>query len=166
MPESTTLERSVCFAVYSAMHATLGLYRELLAPWGLTYQQAMVLAAVWELEPLSPGELADALRLDSSSVTGLLNRMEQRELVARTIDATDRRKVSIRSTALSHEIRSELSWVEDCIASAIGLDRDTSSDLVAGMHRLRTNILSYTPPAPATVSHNKEKQSWNSTTSA
>jgi len=156
MREPTTLERSVCFAVYSAMNATLGLYRELLAPWGLTYQQAMALAVVWDLEPLSPGELADALRLDSSSVTGLLNRMEQRELVSRTIDAADRRKVSIRSTAHSHEIRSQLSWVEECIASAIGLDDESSSELLTGVRQLRTNILSYTPPRD-TISHTKEK---------
>lgn len=164
MIESQTLERSVCFAVYTAMHATLGLYRELLAPWGLTYQQAMVLVAVWELEPLSPGDLAETLRLDTSSVTGLLNRMEPTGLVSRTADAGDRRRVSVRSTTHSHEIRAQLRSVEDCIASAIGMDENATSTLVAGMHKLRANILSYSPP-PRTLTTHSEGAKWNSKTS-
>lgn len=148
------------------MQATLSLYRELLAPWGLTYQQAMVLAVVWELEPLSPGELAGELSLDSSSVTGLLNRMERRGLLSRSADITDRRRITIRSTDRSHEIRSQLIWVEDCIASAIALNHEGSTELVSRLWHLRTNLESYTPPIVNTLNHHGEGTQWNSETSA
>ena len=67
---SVTLEDSVCFAVYSAAQATVQLYRDLLAPWGVTYQQLLVLGILWRDESTSPGRIADELHLDASTITG------------------------------------------------------------------------------------------------
>ena len=137
------LDRSVCFALYATMHATLGLYRDLLAPWGITYQQALVLALLWDREPCSPGELADHLALDASSVTGLLNRMERAGLLTRTLDPRDRRRFLVRSTELSRDLRAQLGWVEDCVAEAISFDSTQTATLLRELGRLRENISTY-----------------------
>ena len=43
----------------------------------------MVLAVVWEREEVSPGELAETLSLDASSVSGLVGRLERRTAFSR-----------------------------------------------------------------------------------
>lgn len=137
------LDRSVCFALYATMHATLGLYRDLLAPWGITYQQALVLVLLWDKEPCSPGELAERLALDASSVTGLLNRMERADLLSRTLDPQDRRRFLVRSTERSRDLRAQLGWVEDCVTEAISLDTAQTAALLSDLGRLQENISTY-----------------------
>lgn len=46
----------------------------------------------------TPGSLAEPLRLNSASVTALLDRMERANLIARERDPDDRRRVHIRVT--------------------------------------------------------------------
>ncbi|MEV2277479.1 MarR family transcriptional regulator [Nocardiopsis sp. NPDC049922] len=45
---------------------------------------------------LTPGEIADSLCLSTGSVTGVLDRLEERGLVERTRHPEDRRKVAVR----------------------------------------------------------------------
>ncbi|GAA5200306.1 MarR family transcriptional regulator [Microbacterium jejuense] len=142
MPEAD-LEASVCFALYTSMQATLQLYRDLLAPWGLTFQQALVLAVLWEHGDASPGDLATALQLDSSSISGLLNRMEAAGLVQRAPSQADRRAVRVTPTERSLQIRSELAPVGQCIVEALALDRDDAVTLVGSLHALRDRITDY-----------------------
>jgi DNA-binding MarR family transcriptional regulator len=64
-------------------------FSERSAEFDLSFAQAM---AVRELEePLSMGELAERLGCDASNVTGIVDRLEERELVERQILAGDRR---------------------------------------------------------------------------
>ncbi len=141
--ESATLESSVCFALYSSLQTTLGLYRELLAPWGLTYQQLLVLAIVWERGEVAPGVLADELCLDPSSVSGLLGRMERAGLVRREHDAADRRAVRVTPTERSLDIRAELGHLERCVTDAMQITRADAETLVASLHSLRTTVRAY-----------------------
>ena len=76
------LDDFVCFAMYTASHATTQAYREVLKPWRLTYPQylAMVVLATGER---SVGELGEELGLDSGTLSPLLRRLDERGLVAR-----------------------------------------------------------------------------------
>lgn len=140
---SPTLESSVCFALYSSLQTTLGLYRDLLAPWGLTYQQLLVLAVVWERGEVAPGVLADELCLDPSSVSGLLGRMERADLIRREHDAADRRAVRVLPTERSLDIRAELGHLERCVTEAMQITRADAETLVASLHSLRTTVRAY-----------------------
>ncbi|UNX53826.1 MarR family transcriptional regulator [Georgenia sp. TF02-10] len=141
------LSEAVCLALYSAMNATLQLYRDLLAPWGLTYQQLMVLAVLWEHEEATPGRIAETLMLDSSSVAGLLNRLERAGLVSREVDPDDRRRVRVRATPDSQEVRGQLGWLEDCLTQAMDLDPGAAHELVARLSGLRETVSTFPRPA-------------------
>ncbi|MCP2635212.1 MarR family transcriptional regulator [Microbacterium sp. HD4P20] len=140
---SPTLESSVCFALYSSMQTTLQLYRELLAPWGLTYQQLMVLAVVWERGEVSPGELAELLCLDASSVSGLVGRLERAGHLRREHSESDRRSVRIGATEHSLAVRGELGHIERCVAEAMKLTPDDAETALDTLRSLRTAMLSY-----------------------
>src|SRR5258708_3754545 len=52
--------------------------------------------------PKTAGQLADAIGLSSAATTTLLDRLEQRGLIERVRDATDRRKVLAEMTELGY----------------------------------------------------------------
>jgi MarR family transcriptional regulator, organic hydroperoxide resistance regulator len=142
------MSEAVCLALYSAMNATVQLYRDLLAPWGLTYQQLMVLGILWQETDVTSGRIARVLMLDSSTVAGLLKRLESAGLVRREADAGDRRRVRVVATDRSLEIAGELGWLESCLAEAIALSPAQAADLVARLHALRESVIrAPRPPA-------------------
>lgn len=149
---AATLESSVCFALYTSMQATLQLYRDLLAPWGLTYQQLTVLAVVWEREEVSPGELAETLCLDASSVSGLVGRLERIGYLRREHSTSDRRSVRITATAHALEVRGELGHIERCVGEAMRVTPADAEAVVSTLHTLRSSMLDYDAKAAAAAS--------------
>jgi DNA-binding MarR family transcriptional regulator len=145
------LGASVCFALYTSMQTTLQLYRDLLAPWGLSFQQLLVLAVVWEHDEVSPGEIAAVLQLDSSSVSGLLGRMESAGLVLREHSRADRRAVRVIPTEHSLEIKAQLTHIEGCVVEAMRMESVEAESLVAALASLRTSIRGYRPEQPQRV---------------
>jgi DNA-binding MarR family transcriptional regulator len=63
-----------------------------LAPGGLRPRHLIALRLLSDHGPASQQGLADSLSLDPSNVVGLLNELEERELVTRRRDAVDRRR--------------------------------------------------------------------------
>jgi DNA-binding MarR family transcriptional regulator len=56
----------LCFSVYAAQLAFNRLYKQLLAPHGLTYLQYLVLVALAQAEDRTVGELGEVLFLGST----------------------------------------------------------------------------------------------------
>ncbi|MFI0451927.1 MarR family winged helix-turn-helix transcriptional regulator [Actinomadura sp. 6N118] len=70
---------------------------------GLTPQQAQLLTTVAPQE-LTHGELASQLHCDKTNITGLVDRLERRELVRRRPDAEDRRVTKVFVTDQGAEL--------------------------------------------------------------
>lgn len=147
--ERPPLDKAVCHALYSAANATLQLYRDLLAPWGLTYQQLLVLGLLWEEGTVTPGRIGEALLIDTSSVAGLLRRLQRDGLVERDVDAADRRRVLVTATAKADGIRSELGFLEECMIRAVDLDEPSALALIDQLHALRSSLAAFPRPEPA-----------------
>jgi MarR family transcriptional regulator, lower aerobic nicotinate degradation pathway regulator len=63
-----------------------------MTPGGLRPRHLIALRLLSEQGPQSQQGLADALSLDPGNVVGLLNELEERELVVRRRDRSDRRR--------------------------------------------------------------------------
>jgi DNA-binding MarR family transcriptional regulator len=72
--------------------------RALVDSHGLTGPQALILKVLQDGR-ISAGELAARVSLSQGTVTDILNRLEQRELVKRVRDTHDRRRVMVEATA-------------------------------------------------------------------
>lgn len=66
-----------------------------LAPYGVTAPQFKVLIMVAQFGADTPAELCRMLSLDSGSMTRMLDRLEQKDLLARTRSEADRRQVRL-----------------------------------------------------------------------
>ena len=78
--------------------------RMLLHSYGLTAPQLSVLKTIARLQPVIASEIAKRVHLGQPTVTGILNRLEQRGLVERTRGARDRRSVLVSLTAAGEAI--------------------------------------------------------------
>jgi len=66
------------------------------AALGITGPQRLVLKIADQFPGLSAGELAHIVRLHPSTITGVLQRLVDKGLLARTYDAGDRRRVRLQ----------------------------------------------------------------------
>ena len=65
---------------------------------GITAAQAGALAFIENNNGCTLTELSRGLMLDNSAITGLVDRLEKRELVMRNMSAGDRRAITVRLT--------------------------------------------------------------------
>ncbi|MFC4794060.1 MarR family winged helix-turn-helix transcriptional regulator [Hymenobacter endophyticus] len=89
------LENQLCFPLYAASRMLTKAYQPLLQEFDLTYPQYLVLLLLWEHQERTVKELGEHLLLDSGTLTPLLKRMEQRQLISRRRDPRDERSVII-----------------------------------------------------------------------
>ncbi|PVE96153.1 MarR family transcriptional regulator [Microbacterium sp. TPD7012] len=114
----------VCFSLYSAARATTQAYRALLAPWGLTYPQYLVLAILWHEGDQTIGSLGEAMQLDSGTLSPLVRRLEQAGHVTRSRRADDERVVTVTLTADGQSLRGELASIPAQVAGFSGIRDD------------------------------------------
>ncbi|MCA0911985.1 MarR family winged helix-turn-helix transcriptional regulator [Marinobacter nauticus] len=105
------LDNQICFALYAANRAVTARYRPLLEELGLTYPQYLVMLVMWEAdrEGIKPrvSDLGARLRLDSGTLTPLLKRLEQRDLLQRARLAEDERVVRLTLTNAGRAMRAK-----------------------------------------------------------
>jgi len=65
---------------------------------GLTGPQLVILQEISNLGEVTAGEIARAVSLSQATVTGILERMEKRGLLARQRSASDKRRIMVRIT--------------------------------------------------------------------
>nr|WP_141933967.1 MarR family transcriptional regulator [Microbacterium sp. SLBN-146] len=124
----------VCFSLYAASRATTQAYRRILAPWGLTYPQYLVLVELWERDPRTVGELGDDLALDSGTLSPLLSRLEKAGHVVRERVSEDARVVSVRLTERGRRLRAELAHVAGELVRCSALSASNARALLAELH--------------------------------
>ena len=79
-----------------------------LEPHGILSAQWSVLRILWDIEGLTQVELAERMRVEKASLTGVLEGMERRGLILRVRNDEDRRKINITLTAQGRRLKPEL----------------------------------------------------------
>lgn len=133
------LDRQLCFSLYACSRAMTKAYQPMLSELGITYPQYLVLLVLWEYldakrSQASVKELGERLRLDSGTLTPLLKRMEAAQLLCRSRDSIDERRVLVELTVEGVELR--------CLALAfLSENVPFDDDEVARLSGLRQELL-------------------------
>ncbi len=72
-----------------------------LSQFDITPVQYGVLQCIWQLDMHNPKEIAQYLSIENSTISGILERMEKKDLIVRNIDINDRRFIKIDLTEKS-----------------------------------------------------------------
>src|SRR5690606_19498463 len=83
-------------------------FRPILNEHGITEQQWRVVRLLLNTGPLEPREIGELCRFSSPSLTGVLARMEELDLVARKRFETDQRRVSVSLTPRSRALAARM----------------------------------------------------------
>lgn len=98
MAESLPLEHQIVGAIRRIVRAVDLHSRRLVEVYGLTGPQLATLQQARRLGPVSASALARAVHLSQGTVSGILHRLERRELITRSRSEADRRAVIVEVT--------------------------------------------------------------------
>ena len=100
-----------------------------------------VLMSLWQEDGLKVIELSKKAGLEPSTMTGLLDRMERDELVARTTDPNDRRALKIHLTKIGRQVREPVLNVVDRVITKVfaGITQDDISQTKNLLRHVLTN---------------------------
>lgn len=124
MNEQLHIESQLCFRLYKLNKSITKLYAPLLKDAGLTYPQYLVMLVLWQEEkPKTIKEIGSILELDSGTLSPLLKRMENQDLIKRTRSIKDERSVSIELTAHGKEIKNKAKFIPAKLLMLTGLSK-------------------------------------------
>lgn len=106
---------------------------------GVTAAQfkVLIIVAEWGLD--SPGDLCRHLSLDSGSMTRMLDRLEQKQLIRRSRSAADRRQIHITLTAEGQALVAQLPLIGAVAMNQLAGVLETAE--LAELERLLKKIL-------------------------
>jgi DNA-binding MarR family transcriptional regulator len=120
-------------ALWDVDHALASASKRMRGRLGVTGPERLVIRIVGEIPEISPGELADVMYVDPSSLTALLKRMVRRRLILRHVSADDARKSHLRLTPEGEVLdRVRTGTVEAAIRAALDAlaPRDVATTMV------------------------------------
>lgn len=146
---SLTLDKQLCFAVYSTAHAFNRFYKPLLDRIGLTYPQYLAMLVLWEGDGVTVKHLGERLMLDSGTLTPLLKRLETLGFVSRRRDAADERQVKVTLTDAGRALRAEAGEIPPAVACGTRLDEAGFTALMGTLETLRARLLAASGREPS-----------------
>jgi DNA-binding MarR family transcriptional regulator len=138
--EYLLLDNQLCFALYTASRLMTQAYQPLLEPLGLTYPQYIALLVLWEKDGITVSELGKRLSLDSGTLSPLLKKLEQRDLLTRERKAEDERSVVLRLTAQGRELKRRAKPVPEKMACLPGLQGGKLVKMKRDLEELAGNL--------------------------
>jgi DNA-binding MarR family transcriptional regulator len=110
------LEDCLSFLIGKAEQKVARRSRDALAPFGVTPVQYATLRVLWETDGQSGAELGTRLVLDSATITGVVDRLENAGFIERRIDpAGDRRVNRVYLTRRGRSLQAPLDAAMDAL---------------------------------------------------
>lgn len=134
--DSLKLENQLCFPLYACAKEVVKKYKPLLDKIDLTYTQYITMMVMWEHKQLSVKELGDYLFLDSGTLTPLLKKLEQKELISRTKNKEDERVLDVKITAKGEALKKKAVKIPQEIGSCTNLSDKDAKQLYKILHRM------------------------------
>ncbi|BCQ63796.1 DNA-binding MarR family transcriptional regulator [Pseudomonas protegens] len=143
--DSLKLDSQLCFKLYAASRAVVRGYKPMLDRLGLTYPQYLVMLVLWEWQATPPSlptvkALGERLALDSGTLTPLLKRLEQLQLVQRQRSGRDEREVHLSLSDSGLALREQVPPLKAALLCDSGIDLDNLDQLRAGLDQLLQQI--------------------------
>ena len=124
MKDALSLKNQLCFPIYALAKEVVNQYRPLLDELDVTYPQYLVLMVLWDNKEQTVGQLGEKLFLDSGTLTPLLKRMEQKEMVIRKRSSEDERIVKLSLTPKGTALKEKAKNIPHRIMESIGISHE------------------------------------------
>lgn len=131
------------FLIHEVANAISQAYSAVMAPLGLTRPQVRVLVWVDHSPGITQAELCELIGTSPMALTGLLDRMEAKNLVRREEDPTDRRAKRLYPTEGALALKPEMEKIaaEFGIAFREGLNADEIAIAQRVLSTMKANVI-------------------------
>jgi len=139
--------RSLPIALLRARESVLGWFRPIFSDFELTEQQWRVIRVLYETEKLEISELARQTSILPPSMSGILKRLEARQLIVRTQDTCDQRRVWI---SLDHGALEMMDSIGPRYESTMAeletlLGQQNVDELIAVLEKIQNTVSHHSP---------------------
>lgn len=129
--EQLKLDNQLCFRLYTAARLVTASYTPYFKQFGITYPQYLVLMMLWEKDNLIISDITERLRLETNTITPLLQRMEKQGLIVRQKSKADSRQRIISLTRKGKELEEQVKDVPNCIARNVAASGMTAEEFTS-----------------------------------
>ena len=112
------------------------------APLDITSSQLQVLRRLWQGDGITTSALTCDSSSDGGTVTGILDRLERKELIRRQRSHADRRVVQIWLTETGRDLQEPLTNIIEEInqRALMGLDNHEQQQLINALEKVSNNL--------------------------
>ena len=127
--DSLKLRNQLCFPLYVCAKEIVKAYKPYLDELDLTYTQYITMMALWEHKQLRVKDVGKCLFLDSSTLTPLLKRLEEKGYIARRRSCDDERDLIVTITEAGEALKEKAVTVPKRLGACVALDPQKAQTL-------------------------------------
>lgn len=107
------LTQCINYLLTTAQHSVFQYLNGKLSEYDVTPSQYGVLSCLWQREFATPKQISEILCLETSTISGVLDRMQKKGLIDRVINRDDRREVRVVPTEKGKALEGPISKIID-----------------------------------------------------
>ena len=138
--DSLKLKNQLCFPIYLCSKEIIRKYTPWLEKIDLTYTQYIVMMYFWEKEKSNVKEVGKTLLLDSSTLTPLLKKLENKGFITRVRSTIDERNLEIQITKKGRELKDKAKLIPEKMGKCIALSEEEATTLYSLMYKVLMNV--------------------------
>ena len=134
--DALRLENQICFPLYACAKEIVKAYKPYLDELDLTYTQYITMMVMWEHKELRVKDMGRYLYLDSSTLTPLLKRLEEKGYVARRRSKEDERDLIVTITKSGEALKERAVSVPERLGACVALEPEKAQTLYALLYEV------------------------------
>lgn len=107
------LTQCINYLLTTAQHSVFQYLNGKLASYDVTPSQYAILSCLWQRDFATPKQISEILCLETSTISGVLDRMQKKGLIDRVINQEDRREVRVLPTEKGKALEEPISKIID-----------------------------------------------------
>ena len=131
------LTQCINYLLTTAQHSVFQYLNGKLSEYDVTPSQYGVLSCLWQREFAKPKQIYEILCLETSTISGVLDRMQKKGLIDRVINRDDRREVRVVATEKGKALEEPISKIIDEVNEEV-LKCFTDEEVALLKNQLRT----------------------------
>ena len=140
MYEELKLKNQLCYPIYLCSKEIIRKYSKYLDTIDLTYTQYVVMMYFWEVNKSNVKDLANTILIDSSTLTPLLKKLEQKGFIERNKDTVDERNLVLKLTKKGEKLKDKAKAIPKEMGKCLNLTDEESKTLYTILYKVLHNI--------------------------
>ena len=134
--DALKLKNQLCFPLYACSKEIVKAYKPYLDELDLTYTQYITMMVMWEHKELKVKEVGQYLYLDSSTLTPLLKRLEEKGYVKRRRSSEDERDLIVTITDTGEALKEKAVTIPERLGACVDLEAQKAQTLYALLYEV------------------------------